>query len=847
MKQSNRSLATWSSRLAHTALVLLFVTGVTGCGGTSAAPEADAAKKTKEKPKAPFDRLQITPEPNERVFIDAKEKGSDVITRLIKPGHWANLLVTTTANRFDFAGELNLTPLNALQNPIPLESSPWILNTSRAAALAKGQRKTLEAVFFPPCSMLRANTLVTGQLTSRGRSDQSTVGQELLQHMPEYQYFICVLARDPRRYSYWKTLDCVRLAQPWSDLPEETSYYRVLMPRVSQPFPLPSHALCSTAMAAILWDDFSPTVLSVEQQRALVDWLHWGGTIVVSGPQSLETLAGSFLDPYLPARSEGAVDLNEETLVDLNAHWAIGEASEEPQPLRATQPWSAVRLQLTASGEFVPGTGELAALGRAGRGRVVVTAFRLTERELVRWPSFDSFANNVLLGRLPRRFDPREEQFDFIQVDSGEPAEALAPGLSTGVRYFVRDLDRNASRPAVDRSAEAVMLASSSLPPHVRQGVAGTLGEGDSLDLELDRVKSAGGIGAWNDFSGVAEAARLALRDSAGISVPDRKLVMSMLGGYLLIVGPLNWLFFWILGRVEWAWGAVPLLAVGGGALVIWLAQLDIGFARSQTEIDVVELQQGFARGHLTRYAALYSSLSTPYDVQFAESGVLAQPFAAGVELLEGQSSAPVTLESGAETQLLGYAVSSNTTGMIHSEQMIDLAGAIRWQEPTGAPASVENSTRLSLSGAAVVSRPAGEVERGALEFAWIGELPAGATAGVEFAVADAAWRESRQRRAQAELTRRGQLSGTLSLRRLVELAEHHDSLEPGEARLVAWIDGGMDGMTIAPSSPQARRASVVVVNLRLPGHACRPDFNLRSGPRNEDPETMPVEESKQP
>ena len=39
-----------------------------------------------------------------------------------------------------------------------------------------------------------------------------------------------------------------------------------------------------------------------------------------------------------------------------------------------------------------------------GRGRTVVTAFRLTQRGLVDWPSYDALFNAMLLRRPSRRF-----------------------------------------------------------------------------------------------------------------------------------------------------------------------------------------------------------------------------------------------------------------------------------------------------------------------------------------------------------------------------------------------------------------------------------------------------------
>ncbi len=69
---------------------------------------------------------------------------------------------------------------------------------------------------------------------------------------------------------------------------------------------------------------------------------------------------------------------------------------------------------------------------------------------------------------------------------------------------------------------------------------------------------------------------------------------MWMVGLYLLIIVPINWLVFRLAGRVELAWLAVPVLAIGWGVAVVWLAQLDIGFARAETEVAVLEVQNGY-------------------------------------------------------------------------------------------------------------------------------------------------------------------------------------------------------------------------------------------------------------
>ncbi len=331
-----------------------------GCSGKSVEEAKDDLTKIKkkEKPKPPFNQLQTVTEPNDKVFVAKKDpdkdkdkekgKGKDadkandrakesegkesggadeIVTRLIKPGHWTGVLLTTTANHFDFSGELNSAALDGAHKPIDLESSPFQLITSRSAALPKGQRKTMEGLFFAPVAAGRASTWMSNQLRSRQRGSDEYSGSELLQHMPSYQYFVFVLARDADRYRYLKVLDCVR---PPLDAPfvmaDDMNYYRVLTPRANPPLALPTRALCWTSMAYMVWDDVLPSVLSPEQQQAMLDWLHWGGGLVISGPQTLDLMRGTFLEPYLPATNADAASLDGAALAELNAHWALAGA-----------------------------------------------------------------------------------------------------------------------------------------------------------------------------------------------------------------------------------------------------------------------------------------------------------------------------------------------------------------------------------------------------------------------------------------------------------------------------------------------------------------------------------------
>ena len=195
---------------------------------------------------------------------------------------------------------------------------------------------------------------------------------------------------------------------------DDICYYRVLLPSTAAPLALPAQPLCWTNLAYLVWDDILPKSLTPEQQQALVAWLHWGGGLIVSGPDSLDKLRGSFLEPYLPATGGAAGPIDEAALQAWGDGWTL--PTDESRRPGSNRPWSGVALEKHPAGEFLPGTGNLVAERRIGRGRVVVTAFRLSEPDLITWRSYDGFFHTGLLRRPPRNFDNQRMEYAGTDV-----------------------------------------------------------------------------------------------------------------------------------------------------------------------------------------------------------------------------------------------------------------------------------------------------------------------------------------------------------------------------------------------------------------------------------------------
>jgi hypothetical protein len=810
-------------------LVLTLLAGLPGCGGClkrdplaqkqKQEEEEKKKKKKPEKPKEDFEPPKLWTQPRDATLT----------RNLVKPGHWTAAVGEWKANNFDFAAEVETAAVNIGGEPVDIPNTAFRMTGSRPASLPKGQAKQLELLYFVPdlatASEGKSRAVwLNARLVARRGGHAVREGREPTTALPPYRYFLIVLAATPEGYGYLKKLDSVEppLAADQAEIRDRTRHYEIISPRIEGRVPLSPHPLTWTSIAYVLWDGVNPKVLTPDQQQTMLDWLHWGGQLIISGPGSLDLLKGSFLSEHLPAEGGAAVPLQASDLAELNGHWSLPLERREPAkalpgkgaPVRRavfaprlqvtpTAPLLGVRLEPHSAASALPATGGLVVERRVGRGRIVVTAFPLTDRRVVNWASYDSFFNACLLRR-PRRAFQLDGALRYANVSWKDHQQPQTDGrFVTNVRYFSRD--------------------------------TGTTDAASPLPVAESAQAS---VAAWNDKSGVSVAARDTLREAAGISIPRAWFVFQVLAAYLIVLAPANWAVFRLLGRVEWAWVAAPVIAIAGTVAVVRLAQLDIGFVRSRSEVGVLELHGGYARGHLTRYTALYSSLSAHYDLEFADPSALSLPFPAKESYQRAlhDTLSTVGFRRDKAIHLTGFPVVSNSTGLLHSEQMYDVGGTIGVLGDAQQGWIVRNATPLDVQDAVVLWRSGGE-----LRLARIGTLAADGSVPLRFAAVD----EDAGTGTTPE--------GALPLRRLFESATRRASLADGDMRLVGWTAQQPAGMTIRPHASKDQdtvRTLVLVHLLRGPLRAAQPDENLRASlneHRPEDDEEGPASEKPEP
>jgi hypothetical protein len=228
----------------------------------------------------------------------------------------------------------------------------------------------------------------------------------------------------------------------------------------------------------------------------------------------------------------------------------------------------------------------------------------------------------------------------------------------------------------------------------------------------------------------------------------------------------------------------------------------------------------------VTRYTALYTSLSTGYDVHFEDTSALAAPFSTdpGFQLLTGQVARPVIFRRDNEVHLTGYQISSNSTGMLHCEHYHHFGGAMELLQPDALVPRLANNTSLAIEGTAVLRKV-----KGTMEYAWIGSLRPKEEKALNFKSVSAANGLQSQRNAYGISAERSEL-GKISLKSLIELAEETHDMNDGDVRLVAWTEDELPGVKIEPSSSQQRHAALVLVHLRRGwGQTPQKDVNTRA------------------
>ena len=781
------------------------------------------AEKKKDRPPFEFFQTQVAP--------------FDTLP-YYRPNHWFSMSVSLRSNATDYDGQIRTaSDLNG-RPQLPLLDMPHAMSYRRDALLPKEQTVTRTLQIFETGPARR----LIFELSRPGAIRPDDGFEANLLRLEPHQMIVAVLADEPSNYNAWASMLATVPTSGDRDPAaiDRLRYYRFALPQTPDRPNLAAHPLAWTTTSHLVWDGFNPETLGagpLGQQRAILDWLHWGGQIVVvaAGP-NVAPLRESFLGPYLPANPSGSgVSLTTPDLAGLSDAYrpplpvnvieypygvdptsqapparparygppvAIAPTSEQPLFVAGLEPRDLPGVVSYPIGD--PDGHVLAVEHRVGRGRVLMLAVNPFDPALVAWPGLDTLVRRLLLRRPEETWSGGDRS--AFQVLSG-------PQLSW-VRYVARDLGAHATEVGAD--PELPTLAGELTPPTEP-------------------------VAAWSDSaSQMPIEVRSTLEQASGITIPGRSFVLKVILAYIIALVPLNWFVCrYLARRRELAWIVAPLLAFGFAFGVERGAAYDVGFDSACDEVDVLEIQGGYGRGHLTRFASLYSSGRARYEIAYPDDpSALALPMRA-VERVRGEASRYSTFQSTPIPALVDFPVEPRSLAMFRAEAMVELGGGLALDGGLDSGKlingtdlelrdavliDVEHDRRISLGRLAPWPRTEQELAAKAHEVVLDGDtgsvdgarVPSDAT---DSEASDISWAD---RETYLEILKTYRWTGPP---------------EAGEFRLVAWTPGVHPGQRIEPAIDRHRGLRLVVAHLRFetPDPDATPYYDPTDPPKDDD------------
>ncbi|MEO9594581.1 hypothetical protein [Rhodopirellula bahusiensis] len=850
---------------------LMLVPLLVGCDGCRPTEDADLKDELAEQKLPPFTINSAKAFPATRP--DAGTKGA--IDGTIKPGHWFAAGVALKSNREDERGailtETKITrPANAFTDEVERsEMDARIADASartvgksfrvrRPAVLPKGQRRELEtrALASEAGGKMIEGLEFDGDFVSSRTGASVPLQPSKFAALQPQSFFFVVLTERSERFTRLQTSDWVEPLRSSEDFYRPRENYRVIIPPTQGVLPLSETMLDWTSTAVLFWDDLTSSALTPGQRSAIVDWVHFGGTLIVNGPSGTDAIEDATLKSLLPIQPDGNQEINgDDAIAFLKSHMVQSDESLPAIEARLNDNITVSVAGQPAEDATSLGDGDLVYQRRIGRGRIVHSRVDLLNEWMTAWKSYDSFFNSAVLARPPRKFRKVEayrslglqspsasqnaetvseeeiakmlEQPSVEQALVGMTIEDAPPSINSGFRLFARDMRLGNLPNAADAEAtdDNTIGSGRQSQSSANRGRARNDYRNRLDDEVLQHPVS--GVGGWKDDSAIMMSFRNSLQERIGVTIPDSSLVVKSLMIYLIVLIPLNYAVFRWMGRLEWAWLAMIPIALIGAFMVARAAQLDMGFARSRNELALLEIPRDHDRGHLTRAIALYNSLASNYSVQFdnpdaAITMLTSRRADSRNETMFGSDGLTLQLGFDAGPRLDGIAVGSNSFGSVHVEQMVSVGGQLSLSKDGS---TLRNDSNLDLTDVYVIRQPLAGSGSSTTEIAVLGGVAPGENPTVSYQPAE-------QVRVPGDVD-----SGVrLCMQRI--LASSY--LQPGTTRLLGRLTrippdqtdadetSAWGGLEIAPTCSQVEADTIVLAHLEYPSlHEPQPDVNL--------------------
>jgi hypothetical protein len=364
----------------------------------------------------------------------------------------------------------------------------------------------------------------------------------------------------------------------------------------ASPAAFPTSAVYLSGLNAVLIDDFDSAALSQAQVQSLKDFVGLGGSLIVAGGPSWRRTMLPLPAELAPLHPSASASVSLQPLADLD-----DKVTTQTAQVAVGEVKGQVLLGAPGAPPLVVGT-------RYGSGHVIDLAY-----------------------------DPLAEP--FASVDPGLGSVAFSQALARAL------LDQSPTGRGFGPGPMAGVPGGGALK--AAQPGGGVAAGGATLV-----VNGPGGQPTADQVSGI-------LGDTPVAALPPIALLGALLLGYVLLVGPFNYLLMRLLGRRELLWATVPAVS-----LLFTVAAYAVGFgSRGSDFVDnEVQILRLAPEGTVQTqgYYGIYSPHKGDYSVRFPSNTLVSTLVVLGA--YGGGDTALIDLSGKPEVQIQGAAVWSMRT-----------------------------------------------------------------------------------------------------------------------------------------------------------------------------------------
>ncbi len=224
---------------------------------------------------------------------------------------------------------------------------------------------------------------------------------------------------------------------------------------------------------------------------------------------------------------------------------------------------------------------------------------------------------------------------------------------------------------------------------------------------DLVSAQAGGGFGGPDQSGAMSQA----LASLPSLDVPPAELLLAVIVGYILLIGPISYLVLRRFDRRELAWVTAPLLVVLFSACSYGIGSSLKGSEVILNQISLVRVAAGGSAASVEAYAGVFSPNKATYDLTVKADALLATLNSPNFQPQPQTNQLTYVTDQGNPAHLRGLGVSVFGFQSVRADAVVDYQPSLQveWHvRQTGTEGTVTNTGSVEIEDVAVIGQNTG-------------------------------------------------------------------------------------------------------------------------------------------